>query len=122
MGRKKGGSGSKNGRDPNPKYLGVKAETLKNFGAVSKQTAAEMAEGLINVTSSDYSIATTGIAGPAGGTKEKPVGLVYIAIASPKETKVYKYNVNPEYPRILIKYIFAKHALKLLAEFLEGSI
>ena len=49
------------------------------------------------------------------------VGLVYISIASKKESKVYKYNVNPKYPRLLIKYKFAKHAIKLLAEFLEGK-
>ena len=103
------------------KYLGVKEDTLKNFGAVSAQTASEMTEGLLKETSSDYAIATTGIAGPTGGTKDKPVGLVYISIASKKESKVYKYNVNPKYPRLLIKYKFAKHAIKLLAEFLEGK-
>lgn len=58
--------------------LGVKAETLEKFGAVSEETAVEMAEGLKKVTGSRLCISVTGIAGPDGGTEEKPVGLVYI--------------------------------------------
>lgn len=58
--------------------LGVKAETLEKFGAVSKETAVEMVEGLKRVSGSDVCISVTGIAGPGGGTEEKPVGLVYI--------------------------------------------
>lgn len=61
--------------------LGVKAETLDKFGAVSEETACEMAEGLQKKTGSDLCISVTGIAGPGGGTEEKPVGLVYIGIA-----------------------------------------
>ncbi len=71
--------------------LGVKEETLKEFGAVSADTAKQMAEGTLNVIGCDYSVSTTGIAGPGGGTAEKPVGLVYIASAGKgKETKVTK--------------------------------
>ena len=62
------------------KYLGVKHETLKEFGAVSSETAEEMALGAVWVAGADVGIATTGIAGPGGGTPEKPVGLVYIAL------------------------------------------
>lgn len=58
--------------------LGVKSETLKKYGAVSKETAMEMVEGLSSVSGSDICISVTGIAGPGGGTEEKPVGLVYI--------------------------------------------
>lgn len=58
--------------------LGVKEETLKKYGAVSEATAIEMAEGVRKLTKSDYSISTTGIAGPDGGSPEKPVGLVWI--------------------------------------------
>lgn len=58
--------------------LGVKAETLEKFGAVSEETAIEMAEGLKHVTGSRLCVSVTGIAGPEGGTAEKPVGLVYI--------------------------------------------
>lgn len=61
--------------------LGVKAETLDKFGAVSEETACEMVAGLQKKTGSDLCISVTGIAGPGGGTEEKPVGLVYIGIA-----------------------------------------
>lgn len=57
------------------KRVKVKKETLEKYGAVSSQTAAEMAEGIAKVTGSNIGISTTGIAGPAGGTKEKPVDL-----------------------------------------------
>lgn len=102
-------------------YLGVKEDTLKEFGAVSVQTADEMVQGLLKKTGSDYAIATTGIAGPTGGTAIKPVGLVYIGIGCQGKIKVFKYNVNPKYPRLLIKYMFAKHSVELLADFLKGA-
>lgn len=72
------------------KVLGVKKETLETVGAVSPQTAVEMALGVRNLADSHYGIATTGIAGPTGGTKEKPVGLVYIGISSQKNTYAIK--------------------------------
>ena len=58
--------------------VGVKAETLEAYGAVSEQTAREMAEGGAKAANADAALAVTGIAGPDGGTAEKPVGLVYI--------------------------------------------
>lgn len=76
------------------KYLGVKEETLQNFGAVSEETAKEMAEGAIASSESDYSVSVTGIAGPEGGSKDKPVGLVYIGVASKKGVQIYKYNFS----------------------------
>ena len=72
------------------KVLGVNQETLETVGAVSPQTAMEMALGVRNLANSNYGIATTGIAGPTGGTKEKPVGLVYIGISSQKNTYAIK--------------------------------
>lgn len=72
------------------KVLGVNQETLETVGAVSPQTAVEMALGVRNLADSHYGIATTGIAGPTGGTKEKPVGLVYIGISSQKNTYAIK--------------------------------
>lgn len=63
------------------KILGVKHETLEEFGAVSAQTAEEMARGAANAAEADAALSVTGIAGPGGGTKEKPVGLVYIGCA-----------------------------------------
>ena len=64
------------------KLLGVKEETLKMYGAVSRQTALEMAEGAAKAANADAAIVTTGIAGPGGGTEEKPVGLVYVGICA----------------------------------------
>jgi len=66
--------------------LDVKNETLKQFGAVSREVVLEMVQGLIDRTKADYGIAVSGIAGPDGGTKEKPVGTVWIAIAQKNGT------------------------------------
>lgn len=62
--------------------LGVQADTLKRFGAVSQQTAFEMAKGALSHSKAQIAIAVTGIAGPGGGSAEKPVGLVHLAVAS----------------------------------------
>lgn len=74
--------------------LKVNKETLENFGAVSQEAAKEMAECVLKLLNTDFSVAITGIAGPGGGSKEKPTGLVFIAIASKKDIKVYKYNFS----------------------------
>jgi nicotinamide-nucleotide amidase len=66
------------------RLLGVSAETLRRYGAVSKKTALEMAKGVRLLASADIGIGITGIAGPAGGTRPKPVGLVYIAFSTGK--------------------------------------
>lgn len=71
--------------------LKVKEETLDSFGAVSKETAIEMALGIANRTGSDISIVTTGIAGPGGGTEEKPVGLVFMGLYYKGNVKSYRY-------------------------------
>lgn len=72
--------------------LGVKKETLKNYGAVSEQCAKEMAKGAAKLAKSDVAISITGIAGPDGGTEEKPVGLVYIGCYYQGSVVVEKYN------------------------------
>ena len=74
------------------KRLGVKEETLNNFGAVSEETAREMAEGISREAKTDIGISTTGIAGPGGGTEEKPVGLVYIGVCIKGNVIVEKFN------------------------------
>ncbi len=74
------------------KILGVKQSTLDAVGAVSRETAYEMAEGLKNRTGADVCIGITGIAGPTGGTKEKPVGLVYAGICINGETEVIEMH------------------------------
>ena len=80
------------------KFLGVKSETLLNFGAVSSQTAQEMAEGIRHRFQTDIGLSTTGIAGPTGGTSEKPVGLVWIGISTPLGTTTIEcyFNGNRE--------------------------
>lgn len=72
--------------------LGVKAETLQKYGAVSRETAIEMAEGVKRVSGSDIGISVTGIAGPGGGTLQKPVGLVYIGLAYDGKTYCRKID------------------------------
>lgn len=78
------------------KLLGVRSETLAAVGAVSEETAMEMASGVRNLSGSDYGISTTGIAGPDGGTPEKPVGTVWIGFSSEKKTFARKFVFDGE--------------------------
>lgn len=94
------------------KHLGVSADTLREYGAVSEQVAAQMVLGACKASGSSVSLATTGIAGPGGGTKEKPVGLVYIACGSPDEIVVDKCQFNGS--RSEIRQASAEHALEML--------
>lgn len=80
--------------DAKIKRLGVQETTLKQYGAVSPQTAYEMAEGLLSGGNCDICIATTGIAGPKSDNTQKPVGLSYIAIGVRDTVSVYKYNLK----------------------------
>lgn len=72
--------------------LGVKQETLDTFGAVSKEVAIEMAEGIAKTSGANLGISTTGVAGPDGGTPEKPVGLVYVAVSYNGNTAVKEFR------------------------------
>ena len=76
------------------KVLGVSRETLDAFGAVSPDTAKEMAEGILRLSDADISVSTTGIAGPSGGTPDKPVGLVYIGVATKARTDIIKADFS----------------------------
>ena len=93
------------------KYCGVQQETLDAHGAVSEETAKEMAEGLREKAGAEIALSTTGIAGPGGGTKEKPVGLVYVACASKQTTKVVKLQLSGD--RRQVREQTVRHALKL---------
>ena len=94
------------------KILGVSWNTLNNQGAVSEECAIEMAEGLYNITGSDICVSTTGIAGPTGGSKEKPVGLMYSAIRYDGKTHVYKIQFSSDFGRIEMKQKFTEEVLK----------
>lgn len=94
------------------KYLGVKHETLRKYGAVSEEVAKEMAIGISKAAKSQIGISTTGIAGPGGGTEEKPVGLVYVAVCIDEEVKVKKLTLQGDRDRVRNKA--ALHVLDLL--------
>lgn len=93
--------------------LGVRPETIEQYGAVSIQTAQEMAQGLRERFKLDFALSTSGIAGPGGGSKEKPVGLVAYAIAGPMgcHTQLHQFSLRP---RKELKSAFAQMGLGLL--------
>jgi len=92
--------------------LGVLPETLDRTGAVSEETVREMAEGVIRATGADWGVAVSGIAGPSGGTREKPVGLVWIAVGKRERIDTHRY----EFPggRDAVRERAAVAALRLL--------
>lgn len=94
------------------RYLGVNCETLEEFGAVSEQTAKEMADGAADTSGCKVSVAVTGIAGPGGGTKEKPVGLVYIACHVGDKTTVKELRLRGNREKIREQSVV--HALDLV--------
>lgn len=98
------------------KLLGVRHKTLEKYGAVSEQTAAEMATGAVRALGADFSVAVTGIAGPDGDSEEKPVGLVYIACADKNgNVKVTKNLFSGD--RKAVRDQTTKTALQMLADF-----
>ena len=102
------------------KFLGVKHETLETYGAVSRETALEMVRGVRERTGSDLAIAVTGIAGPGGGTEEKPVGLVYCAAAGPDFEDCFELRSGGTRERVRSQA--AGTALNLLLKHLEGRV
>ncbi len=96
--------------------LNVSPSTLDEYGAVSHQTVIEMAEGIKEKSKSDIGIAITGIAGPDGGTKEKPVGTVYIGLATDKISYYKKYQLTGNRDRV--RNITVMHAFDMLREHL----
>lgn len=94
------------------RVLGVREETLKEYGAVSAQCAKEMAEGAKRISASDYAISVTGIAGPDGGSDEKPVGTVFVGIASPDGANAIRLNLRGD--RNWIRTLSCQNALNAL--------
>lgn len=103
--------------DAKQRVLGVKSDTLARYGAVSPETAREMAEGARRIAGTDAALATTGIAGPDGGSAEKPVGLVYIALAHDQGVEVKELRLGMG--RDFIRILSAKSALDLLRRQLQ---
>lgn len=104
------------------KLLGVKRETLEKYGAVSENTALEMAEGMIALSGADLAVSTTGIAGPGGGSEEKPVGLVYIGICAKdgfRKVKRMQFGALSDPSRENIRHAASCEALLLALEYLE---
>ncbi len=105
--------------DAKMNMLGVKKETLERFGAVSKETAAEMAINIKDISKTDIGLSITGIAGPDGGTEEKPVGLCYIGLAHNDNVYTYKCLFNGN--RLRNKFSASTKALDILRLFLLNS-
>ena len=104
--------------DAKSRLLGVSNDTLASYGAVSDQSAGEMAGGVCRVMKSDIGLSVTGIAGPRGGTEEKPVGTVYIGICTRSGTRSFKFLFRGK--REQIKIITATAALDILRRYLSG--
>ena len=95
--------------------LGV---VINEEGVVSKNCAFQMAKGLHNLTGANICVSTTGIAGPSGGSKEKPVGLMYSTIYTKNGSKTYKIQVDSNLSRIKIKEKFVEEVSKNIYKFL----
>ncbi len=103
------------------KLLGVSEGTLAAHGAVSEETAREMAENVREKAGTDIGLSVTGIAGPTGGTKDKPVGLVYMALSDGERTVARRFNFRGD--REPVRYRASQAALNMLREcLLEGGV
>ena len=98
--------------------LGVSMDDIITYGAVSEQVACQMAEGVRRVAGADYAIATTGIAGPGGGSEAKPVGTVWIAVATPSKTFALMRNSGTDRGQIISRA--SAYAIEMLYQELKG--
>jgi nicotinamide-nucleotide amidase len=96
--------------------LGVSSTTLQKFGAVSRETAIDMAHGALSLDNADIGLAVTGIAGPEGGSEEKPVGMVFIALYDGETEQCERFRFYGE--RDEIKMLSSYWALELLRRYL----
>ena len=97
--------------------LGVSMDDIIRYGAVSEQVAIQMAQGVRRVSGATYALSTTGIAGPTGGSKEKPVGTVYIGISTPKKSFAVRKDCGTDRSQVISRA--AAYAVKLLLDNLE---
>ena len=102
-------------------FLGVPPELIAAHGAVSPEVAAAMAEGVRTRLGASVGISTTGVAGPAGGTPEKLVGLVYLGLSTAQGTQTRRLDMGPERPRDFIQIWASKAALNWARLALLGS-
>lgn len=101
--------------------LGVCDETLNEYGAVSKQCAFELCQGIIKLSGADVGVAITGIAGPTGGTEEKPVGTVYVAVGDRHTVLVKRLELGSKMrDREYIRYLATSNALNMCLKFIEN--
>lgn len=100
--------------------VGVPYGLLKQFGAVSKEVAAAMAEGAMAGAGTHLAVAVTGVAGPDGGTTEKPVGLVHFAVATEVETRQLRKTFDPSWSRDRIRQACVLEALKLVKKVISA--
>lgn len=105
--------------DVKERLLGVQKETMIAYGAVSEETALEMARGVRRVLKADYGLSITGIAGPGGGSPEKPVGLTWVAVSGPEGDRAAKYIYQSD--REGNKNAAVDSVLELLLELIDGS-
>ena len=98
------------------KLLGVSQETLNHYGAVSEQVVREMAQGAIQQSNADYAIAVSGIAGPDGGTEQKPVGTVWVCWQTPQQIWTQKFMLKGD--RQAIRTAAIKNSLQQLLQHL----
>lgn len=99
--------------------LDVPPSLIRQYGAVSAECALQMARGVRGITGADLALSITGIAGPTGGTDEKPVGTTYIALAGPGAEKVERFHWRGD--RIENKWASVQAALSMLIGYLEGT-
>jgi nicotinamide-nucleotide amidase len=107
--------------DAKTELLSVPAELIESHGAVSPEVAAAMAEGVRNRLGATLGLSTTGVAGPSGGTAEKPVGLVYLGLATEEGTQTKRLDIGPEQPRDVIQQRSSKAALNWARLKLKGE-
>lgn len=101
------------------RLLGVHWETLEKYGAVSKETVIEMAQGVRRALAADVGVSVSGIAGPGGGTPEKPVGTTCIGLSAPGIDEAWSYRWSGD--RLQNKELSAEQALRLLVDFLDST-